>query len=394
DTRLIGAAWYRVPEMLRLGPTGASMGVGVSWSLLSLGAGLLVGFRVTLSMVVGAIVAWVVAPPLLLQHGMLDEMVRRKVLLWVMWPATGLLISGGLTALALRWRLLVSTFRNLSGAQIDGGDFPMRWVVIGSLACAVALVFVQHAILGMPVWMTVVAMLLSIPLMLVGIRVLGETNWGPISALSNMMQAIFGVVAPGHIMPNMVSSGVTGSIASESEGLIQSYKTGDMVGSTPKYLTYAQLIAVPIGAAAVAWIYPLLRDTYGIGGENGLQSPISQKWAGFAKLLSAGPSALPPGALAALAIAVVLGIVFTVLEGTRFRAWTPSPTGLGIGMLVPASAVITMFLGALAGEGWIRTSRAHADRNLVALASGFIAGEAIIAVIVPILVALRVVHLQ
>ena len=394
DTRLIGAAWYRVPEMLRLGPTGASMGVGVSWSLLSLGAGLLVGFRVTFSMLVGAILAWVVAPPLLLQHGMLDEMVRRKVLLWVMWPATGLLISGGLTALALRWRLLVSTFRNLSGAQIDGGDFPMRWVLIGSLACAVALVYVQHAILGMPVWMTVVAMLLSVPLMLVGIRVLGETNWGPISALSNMMQAIFGVVAPGHIMPNMVASGVTGSIASESEGLIQSYKTGDMVGSTPKYLTYAQLIAVPIGAAAVAWIYPLLRDTYGIGGENGLQSPISQKWAGFAKLLSAGPSALPPGALAALAIAVGLGIVFTVLEGTRFRAWTPSPTGLGIGMLVPASAVITMFLGALAGEGWIRASRAHADRNLVALASGFIAGEAIIAVIVPILVALRVVHLQ
>ena len=50
--------------------------------------------------------------------------------------------------------------------------------------------------------------------MLVGIRVLGETNWGPISTLSNMMQAIFGVIAPGQIMPNMASSGVTGSVAS------------------------------------------------------------------------------------------------------------------------------------------------------------------------------------
>ncbi len=394
DTRLIAAAPYRIPEMLRLGPTGASMGVGVSWSLLSLGAGMLVGLRVNLSMVTGAVLAWVIVPPLLLDHHVIDELVRRKVLLWVMWPATGMLIAGGLTALVLRWRLLVKTFRNLSGAEIRGEDFPMKWVIGGSVVCSVALVVVQHGALGMSIWMTIVAILLSVPLMLVGIRVLGETNWGPISALSNMMQAIFGAIAPGQIMPNMVSSGVTGSIASESEGLIQSYKTGHMIGSTPRYLTYAQLLAVPIGAAAVAYVYPLLRDTYGIGGENGLQSPISQKWAGFAKLLSAGLAALPHGALQALAIAVVLGISFTVLEGTRFKRWTPSPTGIGIGMLVPASAVITMFLGAVVGGIWDKASKQSAERNLVPLASGFIAGEAIVAVIVPILVAIGLVHLR
>ena len=394
DTRLIGSVWYRVPELLRLGPTGASMGVGVSFSLLNIGAGMLVGFRVNMSMLLGSILAWVVAPPLLLQNHVVDELVRRKVLLWVMWPATGMLISGGLTALVLRWPVLVKTFRNLSGAQINQADFPMRLVLIGSLICAVALTLVQHFILGMPVWMTIVAIALSVPLMLVGIRVLGETNWGPISALSNMMQAIFGVIAPGHIMPNMVASGVTGSVASESEGLIQSYKTGYMIGSTPKYLPWAQLAAVPIGAAAVAWTYPLLRNTYGIGGENGLQSPISQKWAGFAKLLSAGPSALPPGAITALVIAVVLGIVFTVLEGTGARRWTPSPTGSGIGMLVPASAVFSMALGSVIGVIWERTSRESAERNLIPLASGFIAGEAIVAVVIPILVVLHLVHLQ
>jgi uncharacterized oligopeptide transporter (OPT) family protein len=230
--------------------------------------------------------------------------------------------------------------------------------------------------------------------MLVGIRVLGETNWGPISALSNMMQAVFGMIAPGQIMPNMVSSGVTGSIASESEGLIQCYKTGEMIGSTPKYLTYAQLFAIPVGAAAVSFVYPLLRDTYGIGGENGLQSPISQKWSGFAKLLSGGLSALPHGALQALAIAVVLGIVFTVLEGTKWKGKVPSPTGIGIGMLVPASAIITMFLGGLAALGWSRAAPKQAEKHLVPLASGFIAGEAIVAVIIPILVALHILHLQ
>ena len=42
-----------------------------------------------------------------------------------------------------------------------------------------------------------------------------------------------------------------------------------------------------IGALAVAISFPLLRDQYGIGGEGGLTSPISVKWAGFAELLSA-----------------------------------------------------------------------------------------------------------
>jgi uncharacterized oligopeptide transporter (OPT) family protein len=399
DTRVLAQVWYRIPEMFPFGALGAKMGMGVSWSLLSLGAGMLVGFRVNASMLAGACISWVLAPPLLLQNGVIDELVRRKVLLWIMWPATGMLVAGGLTALFLRWNLLVKTFKNLSGAEIEAGDFPMRWVIIGSIVCSLLVIWVQYT-LGMPVWMTVAAIVLSLPLMLVGLRVFGETNWGPISAMSNMMQAVFGLLAPGHVMANMVASGVTGTIASESEGLMQVYRTGEMMGSKPRYLTYIQLLAVPIGAATVAIVYPLLRDTYGIGGEAGLQSPISQKWAGFATLLSKGLSALPPGAVAALGIAVVLGIVFTIIEGTRFKKFCPSPTGIGIGMLVPGSAIVTMFLGALVSEFWPKskngtdTGSDGESRTKTALASGFIAGEAIIAVIVPILVVLKIIKLQ
>jgi uncharacterized oligopeptide transporter (OPT) family protein len=395
DTRLIANAWYRIPEILPLGPTGPTMNMGVSWSLLSLGAGMLVGFRVNASMLAGAIISWVVVPPLLLQNGVIDELVRRKVLLWVMWPATGMLVAGGLAALALRWKLLVKTFRQLSGAEIDPGDFPMKWVIVGSLVCSVLVVGVQ-AWLGMPVWMAITAIVLSLPLMLVGLRVFGETNWGPISALSNMMQAVFGVLAPGHVLPNMVASGVTGTIASESEGLMQVYRTGEMLGSKPRFLTYAQLLAVPVGAATVALVYPLLRNTYGIGGDNGLSSPISQKWAGFATLLSKGLSALPAGAIQALLVAVVLGIVFTVIEGGRWKKFCPSPTGIGIGMLVPGSAIVTMFLGAVLALAWPKpkANGESENRTLTALASGFIAGEALIAVVVPMLVALGWVKLK
>ena len=328
DARLLGQVWYRIPEMLPLGKNGPVMAVGVSWSLLSIGSGMIVGLRVSISMLVGTILAWVIAPPLLLQHGMIDELVRRKVLLWMMWPATGMMVAGGLTA--LRAALAHCWSRRSSSSRVRRStttEFPLKWVGGGVIVLSIALVIVQRVSLGMPVWMTLVALVRSLVLTLVALRVLGETNWGPISTMSNMMQAIFGVVSPGHIGRNMAASGITGSIASQSEGLIQDYKTGYLIGSTPRFLTYSQLLAVPVGAATVAMVYPLLRDTYGIGGDHGLQSPISQRWAGFAKLLSAGLSALPPGAVQALVVGVLLGILFTVLESTRVKKWTPSPTG-------------------------------------------------------------------
>src|SRR5262245_4118801 len=368
-------------------------GVGINWSLLSLGSGMLVGLRINASMMLGSILSWVIAPYLLLHYGVLrTNFTRNDVLFWVMWPATAMLVSSGLTALAMRWRILVKTFTNLSTASAGKDSFPLRWVGVGIALSAIALIIVQRVSLGLDIWITVVAILLSIPLMLVGLRVLGETNWGPISAVSNMMQGIFGALAPGHILANMVASGTTGTIAVESEAIMQDYKAGHIIGSTPKHLTIMQLLGTPIGAAAVSWMYPLLRDTYGIVGDNaGLTSPISRKWAGFAEILSKGFSALPPGAIPALIIGAIVGIIFAVLEDKKV-SWIPSPTGMGIAMLVPFSVIVVMFLGGVVDWIWARRNRRSNELYMVPLASGLIAGEAIVAVIIPLLVVIGLVH--
>ena len=46
------------------------------------------------------------------------------------------------------------------------------------------------------------------------LRVLGETNWGPISTMANLTQALFGVVAPGNLSASMVSSATTSAVLS------------------------------------------------------------------------------------------------------------------------------------------------------------------------------------
>jgi uncharacterized oligopeptide transporter (OPT) family protein len=385
----------------------ANMAVGVSYGLLSVGAGLIIGFRITASMFLGVLLAWVIAPYFLVKYmvplhhikagagaGLMvptDTPTRTEVLFWVMWPATGMLVAGGLTALALRWRLLVDTFRSLRTAKIGSNEMSLSFVVTGVVICAVALCIVQKTLLDMPVWMTITAMVLSLPLMLVGLRVLGETNWGPISAVSNMMQGMFAAIAPGNIAANMVASGTTGTIATSSEMIMQDYRCGAIIGSKPRNIAIMQLLAVPVGAAAVSWMYPLLVDVYHIFDTTdpvtgkiikaGLTSPISNKWAGFAQILKDGVSAMPSSALYALVIFSVLGVVLTVLEvSPRLKKVVPSPTGIGIGMLVPFSVVSTMFLGGLAGYVWETKHKASATVYLLPLASGLIAGEALVAV--------------
>jgi uncharacterized oligopeptide transporter (OPT) family protein len=378
---------HRIPEVIwptLFGLTVATTGAGVAVSLLGVGSGIIVGNRINTSMLIGAVLSWIIAPKLLVAEGVISAPVRSEILRWVMWPGTAMILCAGLTSLALKWQTLARTFTRLSRGSVDTGEFPLKCVGIGVCLATMALLAIQHFVFGVAWWMTLIAAILSLPLMLVGLRVLGETNWGPISQLTNLMQAVFAALAPGNVTANLSTSGTTGTIAVQSEAIMQDYKAGEIIGSTPRYLTYSQLMAAPVGAAAVAYMYPLLKQTYGIGGE-GLTSPISQRVAGFAEFLTQGGAAMGKYAFGFAILFGIIGIVAAVLEG-RWRKFIPSPTGLGIGMMVPGAVVFAMYIGGLVQLFWAQSNRASADRLSIPLASGLIAGEAIVAVIIPLLI--------
>jgi uncharacterized oligopeptide transporter (OPT) family protein len=344
-------------------------------------------------MLIGCVLGWIVMPVLLVQHGVLpDHPTRTAVLYWVMWPGIGMIMASGIATLVLRWRLLAQAFKALGAAGGASDEFPLRWVLIGVGVLSAALCAIQWAIFGLPVWMTAIAILLSLPLMLVGLRALGETNWGPIGALSNLSQALFAAIAPGNVMAGMLGNGATGTIAVTSEGLMQDYRAGYLIGSTPRSMTIAQLLAAPIGAGALALVYPALVKTYGIVGEHaGLAAPGARRTAGFAELLAGGASKLPVSALWAMLAFAVLGVIFAMMEQHKsLKRWAPSPTGLSLGMLLPFAAVATLFVGGVGGAIWQKVSPRSAASYLIPLASGFIAGEAMIAVIVPVLLAFHI----
>ena len=80
--------------------------------------------------------------------------------------------------------------------------------------------------------------------------------------------------------------------------------------------------------------------------------------------------------------------MLTVLESNKeLKKYIPSPTGVGIGILVPFMVVFTMFLGGVIGWIWQKLDKRSSEIYLVPLGSGFIAGEALVAVLAAIYIA-------
>lgn len=389
------------PESWWPGQWATKMHNGTSWSLLSIASGMLVGLRITLSMGLGMVISWYIAPPLLHSNGIIPDQVMRPTLQWVMWPAVGLMVSGGLTTLFLKWGLIVKTFRELGSTKMSSTDFPIRWVAIGSVVCAVALVILQKVSLGLSPWLSIIAILVSLPIMVVGTRVLGETNWAPISAMGNVVQLLFAGISPGNATVNMITSGMSGTVAANGEHLMQDYKAGKLIGSNNRYLTYMQLLALPFGALAVALVYPILRSQYGIGPDRygldparaasdvqGLVAPASIRWAGFAEVLAKGLDSLPRYALTAFLVSLVAGVVLAVLEGKTKSKWVPSATSVGLGMLIESHYVMAMVIGGVIQEIWSRRNANQEGQVSLALSSGIIVGEALAVLLMTVLKAL------
>ena len=106
-----------------------------------------------------------------------------------------------------------------------------------------------------------------------------------------------------------------------------------------------------------------------------------------------GPAAADPATAARIAwmttslgVGALIGVLLTLLEqNARWRPYVPSPTGMGIAMLIPVNAVTMIFLGAAADSIWAKTSPESHERYSIPIASGLIAGEALVAVIIPLL---------
>ena len=118
-------------------------------------------------------------------------------------------------------------------------------------------------------------------------------------------------------------------------------------------------------------------------------APSAQIWAAVAKLLATGIDALHPTARNGMIVGGLIGIIIPLIEKAfpKAQKFIPSATGLGLAMVIPFFNSLSMFIGALIALALERKKPALAERYLVTVSSGFIAGESLIGVAIALLAA-------
>lgn len=377
-------------------------------SPLMFGAGILIGFRVALSLFLGAVVAWgILGPYVEAQDGWVTPgrytSYSVGVRGWVLWPGVAIMVAEALTSLALSWRTILRTFTGSKQAPPDAGPHrtnakPVEeedgeqisfGVWLGGLILAGTLtVSVAWWVFGIPWWMSLVAIGLSSILAMIAVRSTGETDINPIGGMGKVTQLVFGALAPGSKVINLMAAGISGAGASQSGDMMHDLKTGYLLGASPRRQLVAQICGVCAGILFCVPIYELFDTVYDIGRSEEMPAPAAGAWKAMADLLTQGFDALPPHVEWAIAGGLAFGILVPVLrkylpEGPK--KYVPSGLAFGIAFIVPAFYSISMFIGALVYLFWSKRHPQKAERLGFAIASGLIAGEGLMGIVTAIL---------
>jgi len=385
-------------------------------------AGILVGIRITSWMVVGGLFLVVVlAPPAMdapwqNSLGVVVGAVTKPGSSWKeigIWTGAPLLVGSGLVTFAAQWRTvgrLVGSVRRGKGSESGSGatatgdetsrsdqereraeiEVPNRWFASGILLAGAGVVTVAWRAFDIPLHLGLLAISMTFLLAIVACRATGESDITPGGPFGKIMQLTYGVLIPQNAAGNLQTAAVTASASLASADLLNDLKCGYLLGANPRRQFVAQAAGILTGTIATTLCYfVLVPDASVLLGSAGhaptFPAPGAQQWKAVAEVFRYGLDNLHPMSRSAIRWGLLAGIVLGSVEALvppRLRKWVPSPTGLGLGMVLPFFYPLAMFLGAAASELATAWNKAWAERYVVAIAAGGIAGESIVGVVV------------
>jgi len=317
---------------------------------------------------------------------------------WSLWGGASCMVTSGLLAFGLQWRAVVRALGGLAAIfapqrAVTGGDelrkkldaieVPFSWTATFGEIGTIGVVWIAAAAFGIPVWMGIVAVVLSFFLALVACRVCGETDTTPVGAMGKVTQLTYGMLAPRQTTTNLMAACITAGVADSASDLLTDLKSGYVLGANPRKQFLAQFAGIFIGTAITVPSFYLLVPNAAALGTDQWPAPAAQVWSGVARLLANGFESLHPTARWSILIGAVTGILLVLLPRwlpPKLRNWVPSPMGLGLAFTFHFYYGLSMFLGGVVQ--WLISKRyPKVDRIYTApVASGLIAGESLMGV--------------
>ena len=404
-----------------------STGWNFGWSLALLGAGHLVGLSVGMAMLVGQIISWVLAVPILtaMQPATADQTLAAHTI--AIWRTQVRFIGAGVIAVAAIYSLgrlarpvfggLVTTLRaSRAEATADDRDrdIPATWIYILTAACLViaawlAYSFAKSTVLApdaLKLTLISVPFVLIIGFIIAGVcgymaGLIGASN-SPISGVGILSIVVCASVFALAVTPTAQNSqalvaialfvtAIVFACATISNDNLQDLKTGQLVGASPMRQQIALIVGVAAGASVIPSVLNLLARAYGFAGapnvnviaSNPLPAPQATLISALAQGVIGGKlewKMLGIGALIGVGI-VIVDEVLRILKKLRIP-----PLAVGIGIYLPMSATFAVIVGAILAhwyDGQVRNTAnpERAERLGTLVASGLIVGESIWGVI-------------
>ena len=416
--------WLRLPEQFpkegfRLVNDKPVVGYGFEPSGMLIAAGMIVGLRVSLSMLLGSALLYMWVGPAMVQMDVDNAKVegyKASIDLiaggtiyhfprWALWGGTSLMVVASLAALAFQWKTIGRAIGQAmtKKAAIAAGseeermkaiEVPNSWMVIGMIPITIAMLAVQMVAFHISWWAGLIAISLSFVLSLVACRATGETDTTPIGAMGKVMQITFAILMPKTMgmsalqvtelqTANLASAGIAANSASSSADLMTDLKAGYLLGANPRKQFLAQFFGVFFGTLAIVPVWYLIVPTK--AALEKFPAPATQTWYKVAQVLTEGIGSLPESAKYAIAIGGMLGIILPLIEKflpAKARPYFPSAMGLGLSWIVPFANSLAFAIGAVIAWVWGKISARTCEKYNVSIASGLVAGESLIKAII------------
>ncbi len=367
-------------------------------TLLMMAVGGLVGLRACISLIGGAIAAYVVIAPWLVSSGRaaLDKAAAAAhnaslppeqhivpFAEWILWPGVTLMVVASLVSFSFSMPSILRSFRRTSGTEsrADEGEVTRPWFFFSLALALVLCVVLQTWLFGISWWAAVFAVILSFALAVVAARVSGETNVTPVGPMGKVTQLLFAVMLPKNASANLLGASITSGAASQCADLMHDLKCGHLLGAVARKQVIGQLAGAIAGALVGSWFYLILiKDPKTMLLTPEWPAPAVAMWKAVAEVFQRGLESLPPGAETAMLIAAAIGVVLPILEKTipkKAALYVPSCSAVGLAFVISGTNSISMFIGACIGALVAKFAPNWSTRFWVTLCAGIIAGESL-----------------
>ncbi|MBI5864261.1 MAG: OPT/YSL family transporter [Planctomycetes bacterium] len=390
-----------------------------SLDLAMIGAGGLMGPKITTSLMVGMVINFVILAPWMINIGDIQPRAgsvadgtavygrAHIVNTWAIWWGVGIMVVGSLVALFAKPKVIFGAFAGLFSRRDKTADvlgdveLPLWISFAGVPLLAAVSAWMGAEFFGVKWYYVLLSLPLVLALSLICTNAMALTSWTPTGALSKITQFTFGAIDRSNPATNLMTAGVTSEVASNAANLLSDIKPGYMLGAKPRQQAIGHAIGILSGAIAstplfFAMFLNKVPEKLGKGELMAAMTPEGSpyafpgavQWKGVADIIARGFdfANLPMSIQWSLAIAALAAVVFEVARIATRGRFPLSAVSIGLGVVLPPDATLAMWVGSLF-FWWMGRNRTPGStghklwvESQESICAGIIAGAAIIGI--------------